>query len=148
MAGLLRFPDAASLALHSAAFIASKGGERASTDETAAALEASRAHLSKVLQRLTRGGILHAARGPGGGYSLARPAKEITLKEVYEAMEGPLDESGCPFGIPACKGDKCALGNKFISKSRELITHLAETSLSSVRINFGGKAGRGGKRKS
>jgi len=146
MSGLLKFPDSASLALHSAMFVAGKDGERVSTDETAAALEVSRAHLSKVLQRLKRGGILRAARGPGGGYSLARPAKEITLKDVYEAMEGPLDESGCPFGIPACKGGECALGSKFIRKSRELIAHLARTPLSSVHVDFGGKRGRGRKR--
>ncbi len=146
MTGLLKFPDAASLALHGAAFVASKGGERASTDETAAALEVSRAHLSKVLQRLTRGGILRAARGPGGGYSLAKPAKKIMLLDIYEVMEGPIDKSGCPFGIPACKGDKCALGNKFISKSRELIAHLAKTPLSSVQVHFGAKSGRGKKR--
>jgi Rrf2 family protein len=46
------------------------------------------AYLAKSLQSLSRAGILEAAPGPGGGYRLARPAAEITLLEVVEAIDG------------------------------------------------------------
>jgi Rrf2 family protein len=39
---------------------------------------------------LRRGGIVHAQRGPEGGYWLARPAEEISLAEVIRVIDGPL----------------------------------------------------------
>jgi Rrf2 family protein len=46
--------------------------------------------LHRVLRRLAKAGVLRAAKGPGGGYLLARPAKAITLLEVIEAVDGPI----------------------------------------------------------
>ena len=50
-------------------------------------------YLEQIFARLRRGGIVRSKRGPGGGYTLARPAQRITLREVIEAVEGRLDES-------------------------------------------------------
>jgi Rrf2 family protein len=44
----------------------------------------------KVLGPLAGAGLLRSRKGPGGGYRLARPAGDITLLEVVEAMDGPL----------------------------------------------------------
>lgn len=46
------------------------------------------AYLAKNLQALSRAGILEAVPGPGGGYRLARPARDITVLEVVEAIDG------------------------------------------------------------
>jgi Rrf2 family protein len=46
------------------------------------------AYLAKHLQALARAGIITSIQGPRGGYRLARPAAEITLLEVVEAVEG------------------------------------------------------------
>jgi Rrf2 family protein len=46
------------------------------------------AYLAKHLQALSRGGILESVQGPRGGYRLARPASEITLLDVVEAIDG------------------------------------------------------------
>ncbi len=47
-------------------------------------------YLEQIFQRLRRAQVVASKRGPGGGYTLARPAAEITLREVVEAVEGPL----------------------------------------------------------
>ncbi len=47
-------------------------------------------YLFKILQQLVRNNILLSKRGPGGGYTLARPAKEITLLEIIEAVDGQI----------------------------------------------------------
>jgi Rrf2 family protein len=47
-------------------------------------------YLEQIFQLLRRAGLVRAKRGPGGGYSLARPAAEITLRAIVEAVEGPL----------------------------------------------------------
>ena len=46
------------------------------------------AYLAKHLQALSRAGILESVQGPRGGYRLARPASEITLLDVVEAIDG------------------------------------------------------------
>ncbi|MGW5670995.1 RrF2 family transcriptional regulator [Micromonospora sp. NPDC003776] len=46
--------------------------------------------LESILLQLRRGGIVHAQRGPEGGYWLARPASEISLAEVIRVIDGPL----------------------------------------------------------
>jgi Rrf2 family protein len=51
-------------------------------------------YLEQIFQRLRRAGLVAGKRGPGGGYSLARPARELDLRSVVEAVEGPL----APFG--------------------------------------------------
>jgi len=49
--------------------------------------------LAKVFQALTKAGVVKSRRGVNGGFSLARAACEITIKEVIEAIEGPIDLS-------------------------------------------------------
>lgn len=51
--------------------------------------------MAKLLQRLARKGLLASHHGKMGGYQIARPASEITLWEVIEAIEGPPRLDGC-----------------------------------------------------
>ena len=48
-------------------------------------------YLLKIMLQLNRANILDSKRGPNGGYCLARPAKEITLYDIIEAVDGSLD---------------------------------------------------------
>jgi len=47
-------------------------------------------YLLKILQQMVRANILHSKRGPGGGFSLAKHPKKITLLDIIEAVEGPM----------------------------------------------------------
>ncbi|HVP30402.1 MAG TPA: Rrf2 family transcriptional regulator [Myxococcota bacterium] len=47
-------------------------------------------YLEQIFQRLRRAKLVRSKRGPGGGYSLARAPSEISLRDVVEAVEGPL----------------------------------------------------------
>ena len=47
-------------------------------------------YLLKILQQLVRANVLRSKRGPRGGFFLARPAFDITLLEIIEAVDGPL----------------------------------------------------------
>ena len=46
--------------------------------------------LLKVLKPLVSAQILHSVKGPNGGYRLARPANDVTMLEVVEAVDGPI----------------------------------------------------------
>lgn len=47
-------------------------------------------YLGQIMVLLARARLVHGARGPGGGYVLARAPEHITLKEAVEVLEGPL----------------------------------------------------------
>ena len=53
-------------------------------------------YLEQIFQRMRRAHLVHGKRGPGGGYVLARPAAEISLREIVEAVEGPAPEWMAP----------------------------------------------------
>ena len=51
--------------------------------------------VSKLLKLLARAGLLTSSRGAKGGYALARPASEITVPQMIEALEGPIALTDC-----------------------------------------------------
>ncbi len=59
--------------------------------------------LRKIVAKLTKGGLLLAHRGAGGGVSLARPAKKITLLDVIELVEGPMSLNQCLINPRFCR---------------------------------------------
>jgi Rrf2 family protein len=61
-------------------------------------------YLEQIFQRLRRARLVHGKRGPGGGYTLARPAREITFRDIVEAVEGEISESQLP-PIQSGEGD-------------------------------------------
>jgi Rrf2 family protein len=58
--------------------------------------------IGKILQNLTRKGLLVSLRGPKGGFGLARPAQEITLYKIIEAIDGPAFTERCVLGFREC----------------------------------------------
>jgi Rrf2 family protein len=53
------------------------------------------AQAGKIVQQLVRGGVVRTTRGAGGGVRLARPPESITLRQVIDAIEGPLTIARC-----------------------------------------------------
>lgn len=51
--------------------------------------------VSKILQALSRTGLIHSHRGMNGGFEMARPPDKITMLEVVEAIEGPTRLNVC-----------------------------------------------------
>lgn len=58
-------------------------------------------YLEQIFRRLRRAELVQSKRGPGGGYTLARPPARITLRDVVEAVEGPLQQTLAMPGDPA-----------------------------------------------
>ena len=57
----------------------------------------------KILHKLVSAGLVRSYKGAKGGYELARPAAEITLKDVIETVEGPYTFSRCLDPNHSCK---------------------------------------------
>ena len=63
--------------------------EKADAKTLAEHTEVSLRFTLKIMQKLVSGGIVQSFKGAKGGYQLSRPAAEITLRQVIEAVEGP-----------------------------------------------------------
>ena len=59
--------------------------------------------LAKILQRLTKTGLLRSHAGMNGGYALARDPRQISAFEVIRAIDGPLFITSCTRGTKACE---------------------------------------------
>ncbi|MFO7638327.1 MAG: Rrf2 family transcriptional regulator [bacterium] len=137
MSELLHVSEAAALAVHAALLLARKPVGLTSVRDIADTLKVSRTHLAKVLQVLERADLVRGVRGPAGGYRLARPPRQITLRQVYEAVEGPTTATRCMFGIPACDGTGCPLGGLTSGFSRRVLAKLDHTRLSDLKLKLG-----------
>jgi Rrf2 family protein len=72
-----------------------------SADRLAELTKVPRRYLNKVLQDLARTQLVISRSGPGGGYSLARSADQITILDVINAVS-PLERiRHCPLGLPS-----------------------------------------------
>lgn len=136
MSGSLRLSEAATLALHAAAFLAASPAGRASSREMAEAMSVSEAHLAKVLNRLAKARILDSTRGPTGGFSLTRSPRKVRLLDVYEAIEGPIQASTCLLGRPVCGKSTCPLGGMMHEVNTRVRAWLSSTRLSDPDLAF------------
>ncbi len=127
-----RVSEAVALALHSATILADSRDKLMSTGELAKMLSASENHLSKVLQRLARADLVKSTRGPGGGFRLTREPDQITLLNVYEAIEGTMDVTGCLFDRPICDRRLCILGGLIRNLEEQTKDYLTKTTLADV----------------
>lgn len=62
--------------------------------------------LLKLTRKLTQAGIVQSFRGTSGGYSISKDPKDITLKDVVEAIQGPIIINRCIYDSTACSANK------------------------------------------
>ena len=126
-------------AVHALAYFAKKpAGELTTLPEVASWMEliwpdSSSTYLSNVIQRLARGGFLRSHRGIAGGYSLARPADKISLKDLVELLEGvQLERCGlslaetCPIAV------RCSIQRKLARLEEAYLESLSQVTIAEL----------------
>ncbi len=132
---MLSFSEASNLAIHALAYIAAAGPDaRLSAPDIAGRLRCSESHVAKVLHRLVSAGFLESTRGAAGGFSLAVDPRQLSVREVLEAIEGPLAPPRCLLGHPICGPGQCVFAAVFENVWAEIMKHLSETRLTDFRI--------------
>jgi FeS assembly SUF system regulator len=80
-------------------------GERLSATELSVDTGVPLPTAQKLMGQLATAGLLDSVRGPAGGFSLSRPATEISLADIVEAVEGPIAMTVCSEGRTDCALD-------------------------------------------
>jgi Rrf2 family protein len=80
-------------------------GRMVLVSEVAEAAHVPQTFLAKIFQSFAKLGLVRSFRGTGGGFTLARPAAQITLREVVEAVEGPTVPNRCLIDSGECERD-------------------------------------------
>jgi Rrf2 family protein len=80
-------------------------GKMALISEIAEASDVPQTFLAKIFQNFAKQGIVNSYRGTGGGFILGRSPSQITLREVVEAVEGPIVPNRCLIGKGVCDRD-------------------------------------------
>jgi Rrf2 family protein len=105
-------------------------GEKASTSAIAAREQIPPSFLAKIISQLTIAGILHTARGARGGVYLSRPANDISMLEIVEAIDGPIVFNECTVNPKSCEFSKtCALHKVWCETRNDLINKLRQVKV-------------------
>lgn len=81
-------------------------GKISLVNEISEVQDVPKSYLSKIMQHLTKAGLVRSRRGAKGGFTLARPAGQITLRETIEAIEGPIHLNVCLIKKGECPRDE------------------------------------------
>ncbi len=104
--------------------------------DIAAAEGLPESYLAKIFQDLTKGGIVRSHRGAKGGFSLARSAEQITLRQIIEAIEGPIAFNRCLASSEGCEcSGTCPIYPVLAKAQKELLATLDGTTLHDLAIS-------------
>ena len=113
--------------------IAERKQEVISADRLVKSLDMPRPFLRKILQTLTKAGLLNSSKGKDGGFTLALSPGEITLTDVMKIFQGPIKLNECTFKKNICPYIKdCLLKKKIDEIEKEVIAKLKAITIASI----------------
>ncbi|MBK7317295.1 Rrf2 family transcriptional regulator [Candidatus Villigracilis affinis] len=123
----------ADYAVRAVLHLARTGDQRTATSMIAEEQHIPPSFLAKIISQLSIAGLLHTSRGARGGVTLAREAKDITLLEVIEAIDGPIQLNECVGDNGICSfDDSCPLRPVWCDAQEELVGRLKGTNFADM----------------
>jgi Rrf2 family protein len=120
-------------AVHALVCLDERGGRATLTREIAKCANIPKPYLARIINDLTHQGLVAAKRGYRGGIALARPAGEISLLQVVEAIEGPDWIAPCLLGLNDCTAHRlCPAHVVWQRISKQLKAVLGRTTVADV----------------
>ncbi len=132
MGSIIHISEAVTIGLHAAICLGSDPERNWSAREIVERFSFSEAHLAKVMAGLARAGIVRAERGRHGGARLSRAPENVTLLEIYEAIDGPMAMEDCLLAPDGCGSKCCQLGPKLAAHNEALRKVFATTTLADL----------------
>jgi Rrf2 family protein len=136
------FSKTCEYAIRAVFFIAHKtsDGGRVGIKEIASGIDSPEHFLAKILQDLSRKGIVQSAKGPNGGFYLDESALKRPLADIVEAVDGNGIFIGCGLGLKQCSEvNPCPLHNDFKMIRNQIHDLLQRTAISEFNedLNLG-----------
>ncbi len=123
----------ADYAVRAVLHLAQHNDQRTATSSIAEEQKIPPSFLAKIISQLSIAGLLHTSRGARGGVMLAREPKDITLLEVIEAIDGPIQLNECVGEAGTCSfEDDCPLRPVWCEAQEELVNRLKGTNFASM----------------
>ena len=109
-------------------------GKPVSLADIAERQDISQEYLEQLFGKLRRAGLVASARGPGGGYILARAADEIAMSDVIQSVDEELKVTRCSGdAVDGCvKGERCCAHDLWSSMGRQMMHFLESVTLDDV----------------
>ncbi|MCL2044081.1 MAG: Rrf2 family transcriptional regulator [Treponema sp.] len=113
-----------------------KDDENISINELSEAEDISSMFLEQIFFKLRKAGIVQSVRGPGGGFSFARPIDSITVREIFDAAGEEMTVLPCDRSINECeRQSECISHQVFDSVAGMVSTYLESLTLKTVLEN-------------
>ena len=131
---MLRLSKKADYALMAMKHLATRA-DRASSSarEIAEAYDIPVELMAKVLQRLARRGLVVSLQGTRGGYRLARATAQISVADIIEAIEGPLQVTACSTHEENCgQYSKCSVRDPLWRIKDRIVSALSDCTLQEI----------------
>ena len=117
-------------AIRALCFIAKKKGEIISATELVKKIRIPRPFLRKILQTLTRKGMLKSYKGKGGGFVIARKPEKIFITDLVRIFQGSVKLNMCMLRKSICPHIKtCAMKKKLDAIEKHVISELKATTI-------------------
>jgi Rrf2 family protein len=114
-------------------YVAAGGGKPVLVRDMALACAIPGAFLAKIVHLLGRKGFVSTQRGVGGGVTLARPAKELTLFDLCVALDDPIVTPRCMLGIAECSDERSCPAHQFWKPHRlRQVEFLKQTTVADI----------------
>jgi Rrf2 family transcriptional regulator, nitric oxide-sensitive transcriptional repressor len=126
------FSQTVEYALRAVAHLAYESPNARTTEQLAEATRVPSAYLSKVLQALSRGGIVKSQRGVRGGMSLVKLPADLTILEVVNAVEPIQRIKTCPLGLKSHGVRLCPLHRRMDAAMATVEAAFQGTTLAEV----------------
>lgn len=110
-----------------------RNGKHIATSQIAKEQHIPPSFLAKIISQLSIAGVIRTSRGAHGGISLTRDPKQITLLQVIEAIDGPIQLNVCVSREDACAlEENCPVQSVWSDAQNELITKLSNTNFAQL----------------
>ncbi|RMG02726.1 MAG: Rrf2 family transcriptional regulator [Planctomycetota bacterium] len=130
---MLSFSKTTGYAVLALGCLEASGGKWVLSQQISACTGVPMPYLRKILHSLSKAGLVDTKRGYQGGFCLARPADEIRLIDVIEAVEGIPEKTPCLLGLTDCNDSAPCPLHPYAGKLRdEIRRRLEETTVASV----------------
>ncbi len=126
------FSKTCEYALRSLIFVAqkSKDGNKTGIKEIARSIDSPESFIAKILQDLSRRGLVQSLKGPGGGFYLDEASLDRTLADIVVAVDGDRLFSACALGLRECSESKpCPVHHQFKKVKHDIMELLQQSTL-------------------